>query len=390
VVKAVLRVGHHRRFTANHTWYVDIAGRRLFIKASPSRQEAHAERDGHERISRFYPVPRLHGTRPIGHWTILAYDRWPQLSLDAGLLLDEISHADLACDTMRLEACLTDVFDRYRQVISHTLRYATLRETIGKLYGDRAAPGGRLDRYYQADAPWPLTRDSSIRPSSLAAVTLAVNGREHEVDFARLMTWLRTRLASDSHVWAAVTQGDPTDFNMGWSPDDGPVWFDYDTGGLNALPGEFACFLLYQRLHGAWLTPRYNRAAFRDRPSALAPAVLAEPAVRIRRSRSLLSINYTHLPSPGRRHVLHRYLTGIIQPIAAQLGVNDLMDWLRPYLVMRILAVYNLADLEPSDTALSLGLLAEALNPAATLPGFLGMDRTQSHDPDLHAHRGPP
>jgi hypothetical protein len=46
----------------------------------------------------------------------------------------------------------------------------------------------------------------------------------------------------------------------------GPVWFDFDTGGLNALPGEFACFLLYQRLHGAWLTPRYNRAAFATTP----------------------------------------------------------------------------------------------------------------------------
>lgn len=58
------------------------------------------------------------------------------------------------------------------------------------------------------------------------------------------------------------------------------------------------------------------------------------------------------------------------------------MDWRRPYLVMRILAVYNLADLEPGDTALSLGLLAGALGPSTTLPGFLGLDPARSDAPD--------
>ena len=217
----VLRIGHHRRFTANHTLHVDVAGRRLFIKASPSRQEADAEREGYERIRTFYPVPRLHGTCLIGHWTVLVYDRRPHLSVDAGLLLDEVSHADLTGDTTRLDKCLAAVLGRYLQVIRRTLRRATLAETIGKLYGDRAAPGGRLDRYYQTDMPWPLTHGTSIRPSDLAALTLAVNGREHAVDFADVMAWLRSRLAPDRPAWTAVTQGDPTDFNVGWSPQGG-------------------------------------------------------------------------------------------------------------------------------------------------------------------------
>jgi hypothetical protein len=168
-----------------------------------------------------------------------------------------------------------------------------------------------------------------------------------------------------------VTQGDATDVNIGWSPAGGPVWFDYDTGGLNALPGEFACFLLYQRLHGAWLTPHYNPAAFRDHPSVLATASLAEPAVRIEHSASSLVIDYRHTPSPARHLVLRRYFDEIIRPLARYLGVDDLMGWLRPYLVMRLLAVYHLADLEPRDTALSLALLAQALDPAMALPDFL-------------------
>jgi hypothetical protein len=40
---------------------------------------------------------------------------------------------------------------------------------------------------------------------------------------------------------------------------------------------------------------------------------------------------------------------------------------------MRLLAVYNLADLEPRDAALSMALLAEVMDPATTLPDFLAL-----------------
>lgn len=368
-------ITHHRRFTANHTWHVDRAGHRLFVKASPHHDEARAECAGHARLRAFYPVPRLRGARRAARWTVLVYDRWPHLGHDSGLLLDEISHADLTGDTGRLDACLTAVLSHYQHVIRGTLRRATNGETIGKLYGDRAAPGGRLDRYYQPNAPWPITTTGArgIRPQDLADLRLAVNGRDHAVDFADLMIRLRAHFARHNPVWAAVTQGDPTDLNIGWSPAGGPVWFDYDTGGLNALPGEFACFLLYQRLHGAWLTPLYNRSAFRDHPSALAPASLAEPVVHVEHSRSTVVIDCRHVPSRARRHVLRRYLDEVVQPVACQLGVEDLMAWLRPYLVMRLLAVYDLADLEPRDTALSLALLAQALDSATALADFLAL-----------------
>jgi hypothetical protein len=370
----MLRITNHRRFTANHTWHVDWAGHALFVKADPNHDEARAECAGHARIRQFYRVPVLRGARRLARWTVLAYDRWPHLGHDHGLLLDEITHADLTGDMVRLDTCLNAVFRHYQHVIGSTLRPTTNGETISKLYGDRAAPDGRLDQYYRPYAPWPITNGTRrVRPQDLADVRLVVNGREHAVDFAELMTRLRVHFARHSPVWAAITQGDPTDINIGWSPAGGPVWFDYDTGGLNALPGEFACFLLYQRFHGAWLTPHYNPAAFDDHPSALAPATLAEPVVQVEHTRSLLAIDYRHAPSRARRHVLRRYLDEIIRPIARHLGIDDLMAWMRPYLVMRLLAVYHLADLEPRDTALSLALLAQALDPDTTLPDFLAL-----------------
>ncbi|MGL5864541.1 MAG: hypothetical protein ACRCYX_01540 [Dermatophilaceae bacterium] len=368
------RIASHRRFTANHTWHVDWAGNTLFVKASPNHNEARAECAGHARIRKFYPVPRLRGARRVTRWTVLAYDRWPHLDHDSGLLLDEITHADLTGCLARLDTCLTAVFRQYQHVIGGTLRHTINGETISKLYGDRAAPDGRLDQYYRPNALWPIADGTrGVRPEDLADLRLVVNGREYTVDFAELKTRLQVHFARNSPVWAAITQGDPTDINIGWSPADGPVWFDYETGGLNALSGEFACFLLYQRLHGAWLTPHYNRAAFDDHPSALALATLAEPLVHVEYIRSSLVIDYRHTPSPARRHVLRRYLDEIVRPIAGHLGIDDLMAWLRPYLVMRLLAVYHVADLEPRDTALSLALLAQAVHPETTLPHFLAL-----------------
>jgi hypothetical protein len=369
-----VKITKHRRFTANHTWHVDFAGSALFVKANPHHDEARAECAGHARIRQFYFVPRLRGARRVARWTVLIYDRWPHLGSDSGLLLDEITSANLSQDTHRLDACLTEVLGHYQDVIGRTLRKTVNGETISKLYGDRTAPDGRLDRYYRSNAPWPIvTGNRQIRPQDLANLQLVVNGREHVIDFRDLIVGLRAHFAHRSPVWAAITQGDPTDLNIGWSPSGGPVWFDHDTGGLNALPGEFACFLLFQRLHGAWLTPHYNRVAFDDHPSALAPSSLTEPVVQVERTGTSLVINYRHPPSTSRKLVMRRYLDEIIQPIARHLGIDDLMAWMRPYLAMRLLAVHHLAELKPRDTALSLALLAQALDPDTTLPYFLAL-----------------
>ncbi|MDR7303503.1 hypothetical protein [Haloactinomyces albus] len=377
----MLRIAHHRRFTANHTWHVEWAGHQFFVKANPHHAEARDERAGHERLRAYYPVPKLFGSRRFGRWTVHVYRRWPPLGHDAGLLLDEITRVDRTDDTRRLDVCLSAVFGHYRQVIPRTLCRTTNANTVSKLYGDRAGSEGRLDRYYRPDTPWRITTGArKLRPSDLSALRLLINSREHTLDFADLMAWLRVYFANHNPVWAALTQGDPTDVNIGWSPTTGPVWFDYDTGGLNALAGEFACFLLYQRLHGAWLTPHYNPTVFRDHPSALAASSLAEPILDTEYDNSCLRIVYRHIPSTARRHVMHRYLNEIVHPFAEYLGVDDLMAWLRPYLVMRLLAVYHLADLETRDAALSLALLAEALDPAITLPRFLALTPLENGD----------
>ncbi len=374
------QIGHHRRFTANHTWYVDWAGRQLFLKANPNRVEADQEIIGHARIRARYSIPALLSTKRLGRWTVLTYERWPCLGHDTGLLLDEITRAELTRDATRLDACLDDILGRYRTVVADTIQLAAFGDTISKLYGDRLAGGGRLDHYYGTDTPWLTLPDGwQLRPSELAGTHLMVNGREHQIDLAHVLVELRVHFAARNPTWAGITQGDPTDFNIGWSPQAGAVWFDYDTGGLNAVAGEFACFLIDQRLHSAWLTPTYNPAAFRDHPSALVAAALHPPTARVERDgRSGLRIDYTHQPGRARQHATRRYLREVVEPISANLRVGDLMGWLRPYLVMRLLAVYHLGQLHPRDTALVLGLIADVLHPDTTLHDFLALTTSRS------------
>lgn len=152
----MLSVARHRRYTRNHTWHADIAGRALFLKASPDPAEARAEHAGHDRIHAVYPVPGLHAALRIGPWTVTTYERWPPAGTGV-LLLDEITRADQHGGTARLVAWLDAVFARYRTAIGQTLRLVPSRATVTKLYGDRAAPGVRLDAYYRGDQPWPLS-----------------------------------------------------------------------------------------------------------------------------------------------------------------------------------------------------------------------------------------
>lgn len=355
-----MRLGHHRRFTANHTLHLDIAGRRLFVKISPNLTEAIAEAAGHARLRPWYPVPPLLWHRTVGRHAVLVYDRHGDGRPDEGLLLDEINAADHTGNLDRLDDVLSQVISRYDTVIRATVLPLVQDKMITKLYGDRARPGGRLDRYYGTNPPLLVLPDGeAIRPADLTTTTLLVNGHPHRVDFTRLFAWLRKAFDPRALVWAALTQGDPTDLNIGA----GPVWFDYDTAGMNALAGEFACFLWYQRLQGGWLVPTYNPAAFADHPRTLSIRSYNQPAVRVERDgRHAVRIDYHHQPSPARRHVIGRYYHDLVCPLADHLGVHDVIDWLRPYLVLRILGVHSLTTLAPDDAALSVAYLAETLS----------------------------
>jgi hypothetical protein len=81
---------------------------------------------------------------------------------------------------------------------------------------------------------------------------------------------------------------------------------------------------------------------------------------QVNHSARTIHIDYGPRVSGPRQTAASAYWHNLVRPIADKLWPDgDLAELLRPYLAMRIFAVYNLADLAPTDRLLVLARLAE-------------------------------
>lgn len=359
-IRPLLRFGPVRRFTRNLLCSVDLLGRPLLLKYTRDATEAREEIRGHARLARHYRVPALHTHLRVPGGHLLAYERLPG-GTDQGLLLDLLNADEPSSD---LHTYMGQLTAAYNEVILATAWPADPAHVVRKLYWDRAAPGGRLDMYYAGEDFLIADGLIDVPVSRLGTYTLHINGRRHHLDWAATLRWLRAHFATTEPVWAALTQGDPTDVNLAHPL----AWFDYDTAGMNSIPGEFANFLWYASALGGWLVPTYNPAAFADHPATFAHAPANTPELRradIDPTTSTIHVDYAPRLSAPRRAAVTTYWNQLVQPVADRLWPGeDLANLLRPYLAMRILGVYNLADLTSEDRLVLLARLAEAMSPA--------------------------
>jgi hypothetical protein len=361
-----LRVGPVRRFTRNLLCPVDFLGRPLLLKYTRNPAEAREEIRGHDHLAQHYRVPALHAHLRVPGGHLLAYERLPA-GTDQGLLLDLLNADEPSSD---LHDYMNHLTATYRQVILATAQPTNPAHVIRKLYWDRAAPGGRLDTHYARKDFLVADGLIDIPVSRLDTYTMVINGRRHHLNWTATLRWLRTHFATGEPVWAALTQGDPTDVNLAHPL----AWFDYDTAGINSIPGEFANFLWYASALGGWLVPTYNPSAFADHPAAFAHVPANTPEIRragVDHTTSTLHIDYASRLSAPRRASVTAYWNQLVQPVADRLfpGTN-LANLLRPYLAIRILGVYNLADLTPQDRLVLLARLAEAMSPTFDPPTY--------------------
>lgn len=304
--------------------------------------------------------------------TALIYRRLGHVGRDRGLLLDILARAETTGDHHDLTTAATAFTSHYRRVFAATAEPMRSRAVVGKLYRDRAAPGGRLDTYH-AGVPWLVVNGQPLFARNLATTPLLVNGRHIRLDFSQLTGQLRDIVGAHQPVWSAIAQGDPTLFNLAWHPSTGPTWLDYDTAGQVSVPGEFAVMLAELWMHGPWLTPVRAPMAYRDHPTAL--TTHKRPAIRVSLDRSVLAIDVDHNLRGARAVLAHAWLRELVEPVAADLGITDPADltaWLRPWLAMRLLTVHRPADLPTAEAALLLAALADLHHPDTDLPTLLG------------------
>jgi hypothetical protein len=356
-IRARWSIGPARRFTRNVLLPVTVAGHPLVIKYTRDPAEAHAEIRGHRTLAPHYPLPDLHAHLRIPGGRLLVYERLPG-GRDHGLFLDLLNRPGPT--DSELQDYMGDMTAFYRKAIAATARRVHPSDVVRKLYWDRAQPGGRLDAYYQGRD---FLLHHPVPVSQLHRHTVIVNNRELHLDWNRILDNLREHFAADEPVWAALTQGDPTDVNLAHPL----AWLDYDTAGMNSLLGEFANFLWYTTALGGWLAPTYNPDAFADHPATNIQVTANRPKLHwaaVDTRTHTIHIDYSSTPAPARQAAAARSWQNLVEPTAADLWPGeDLGELLRPYLAMRILAVYNLAHLSSHDRITALARLAEVIDP---------------------------
>ncbi|WP_225850110.1 hypothetical protein [Streptomyces sp. HPF1205] len=363
-------VGPIRRATRNLLLPLDVNGRPLLAKYTRDREEARQEIRGHARLLGHYHIPALHAHVRVPGGYLLAYERLPS-GRDKGLLLDLLN---TEAPTAELLQYMDNLTTAYRTVILATAQEVPPENVVRKLYWDRAAPGGRLDTYY-AGADFPVAEGIIDLPvSRLAEYVLVINGQPRTLGWTATLRRLRAHFQRTEPVWAALTQGDPTDVNLAHPL----AWLDYDTASPNSILGEFANFLWHATALGGWLVPTYNPAAFADHPATFHRVAANRPQLgraHVNHATRTIHIDYTAHVSAPRRTAATAYWHQLVEPVADKLWPHaDLAELLRPYLAMRILAVYNLADLTPADRLLALARLAEAMSPSFAPATFFSVE----------------
>lgn len=355
-----LRIGPLRRFTRNLLLPVDFFDQHLLVKYTRNPSEARDEIRGHARLGQHYRVPALRARLRVPGGYVLTYERLP-IGPDRGLLLDLLNAHETSSE---LHAYMRQLTVAYRDAILTTAQRAYQAQVVRKLYWDRAAPGGRLDAYYRG-RDFPVAAGIvDIPVSRLGTYALNINGQRLHLDWAATLRRLHDHFAEPEPVWAALTQGDPTDVNLAHPL----AWLDYDTAGLNSIPGEFANFLWYASALGGWLVPTYNPAAFADHRATFDHIEANTPQLlraTVDRTTNTVHIDYAWRLSAPRRTAINAYWEQLVLPVAERLWAGtNLANLLRPYVAMRILAVYNLAELAPEDRLVLLARLAEAMSPS--------------------------
>ncbi|XKK40076.1 hypothetical protein HFP72_04660 [Nocardiopsis sp. ARC36] len=261
---------------------------------------------------------------------------------------------------------MRELTSTYLRVFTETAELSPPSAVVGKLYRDRALPGEQLDHYY-ADHDLPLTGAAAgdgggggggPRFRDLARRGLYVNGSHYQLDWSETLRWLRT--AFDSPVWSVISQGDPTDVNLAVPL----AWLDYDTAGRNAIAGEIANFSFYTTVLGGWLVPTLNPESFAQHPATFDRVPANTPRVSTHLQAGTVHVRFTDRLAPARRRALSHYWERLVRPLTARyFPGHALSDALRPYLAMRIIGVFNLAELTPDQRLYLLAKLALCMAP---------------------------
>jgi hypothetical protein len=335
-----------------------------FVKTGPPSQ-THAEITGWHAVRKHLTVPRLLGHHCRGNQHAVIFEDVFADHRCQHLLGDSIALADYGItSTAPVRDLVRAVCNDLLRCTTRTGNRTTLSDCVPALYLERLRPGGRLDTWYEPSAEMALGTTTRTL-ADLARTEVIVNGQSRRVDVPALIKDARTALSPPRRWMTALTQGDPTEPNIGHPL----MWLDFEHAGRNAIAGDVAILLWYLLGMGGWLVPTYQPDTYRRTLRHHLAPIAVPQLIGLTVDQQQIHADLRWNMGIGRAAALH----ALREALSGDLGIAcrdqhpDLAEVLRPFLLCRVLGVIDLRLLDGTDSVLALSMLAQLANPNMTI-----------------------
>ncbi len=312
---------------------VSTKQKKLFFKIR-KLNESKEEVRNYYNINSIYPVPLLRDNIKFGGRGINIYSYEKSIENKGGLFLDYLNKPTL--NKKRLK----NLIKLYRYAFKISNKYCS-KYPSEKYFGQRVKPR-IIDGLFK-----------DRRLAKILDYNVIIN-RKRYVNTTREIIEKTVKYFKKNHKELCfMSQGDPITMNLGTKP----VLFDFETSGLNPLIAEFSIFFWAVFIAESYYYPKYNKKSYVNRPWFFENCH-NKPNVRfkVNNQNKTLDITLKYNLSKTKRNIIEYYLHNFIERVANGKS-NKLLDKMRHFLPMRILATFEMDRYSLEDAVSSIGFL---------------------------------
>ena len=336
---------------------VDKKNERLFFKIK-SLNEGKKEINNYLKICSIYPVPKLEYFIKFKDYCINIYRYEKSIKKDSGLFLDYLYKERL---NIKKFMELIKIYKRsFRKLNTYSFDYNSK-----KYFSKRVIP--RIKNGFLVDH----------RISRIIYYKVIINGEEYIKSTKDIVDDVIKYFKKPHKELCFLTQGDPITINLGTKP----IFFDFETSGLNPLIGEFSIFLWAVFIAESYYYPKYHRESYRNRPIFLRNIRSNKPKMKFKidHKNKILAITLKYKLSRTKEKMILYYLKNFVKNVAKS-KANELLEKTRYFLPMRILATFDIKSYSLEDVISSISFLhifcnykiAKSLNRGYSPNGYTG------------------
>ena len=283
------------------------------------------ELNGYKRMKKYYNVPKLIYQNAEHNSGILIYEYNKSIYDNHGLLVDYFARNNTITKDFII------ILERYKDIFEKTLKFKYTKN-VDIFFKDRV--NSRLKKYYNEDFYNSL---NNLQPVEFKNKT--INFQEVQ----NIIQNIKNFYSLQRQTYTVISQCDPNDLNI---CEDGMI-LDYLCGGDTPLMAEFATFIWYYIAQGEYLSLKYNKKAFERHEE------IYKKMLNVFLSDNCLSFDIRQI----RKDAINMYIDLIMEPIIEKINFENWYEEFKNYLSMKILAVFNLNNMEHKDKILSLAYL---------------------------------